>query len=116
MGLCRFCSRHYLVNFDRAGGVRAMHGDLRDGLLGVLILWFLCCLGPNKGNCSQCDHKGQLTRDTGNPHGLLGSENTYVYTVKKTKTKQNRAILCACLQALNILWFHIIQNSFYQCF
>lgn len=67
----------------------AVHGDLWDRLLGVLILWFLCCLGLNKRNCSQRDHsesQSELTRDTGNPHGLVASENTYIHTVKTEDT------------------------------
>lgn len=73
MGLHRFCTRHWLVSLGHAGGQRAVRGDLRDRLLGVLVLWFLCSLSFNKGHCSECNHsyshKGQLTGDTGNPHG-----------------------------------------------
>lgn len=56
VGLHRFCSRHYLVGLGHAGGQRAVHGDLRDGLLGVLVLWFLCSLSFNAGHSSECNH------------------------------------------------------------
>lgn len=73
MGLHRFCAVCYFINPGRGGGQRAVRGDLRNGLLGVRVLWFLSRLGFNNGHRSErthsYSHKGQVMGDTGNPHG-----------------------------------------------
>lgn len=70
MGLHRVCACHYFESLGHAGGYRAVHGDLRDGLLGVLVLWLLCRLSFSTGHHSECNHnysyKGRLAGD--NPH------------------------------------------------
>lgn len=67
MGLHSLCARHDLESLRCAGGHRAVHSDLRDGLLGVLVLWLLRSLSLSAGCHSQCNHsysyKGQLAGD-----------------------------------------------------
>lgn len=71
MGLHRICTRHYLESLGHVGGHRVVHSDLRDRLLGVLVLWFRSSLSFSAGHHSECNHnysqKGQLTGDK--PHG-----------------------------------------------
>lgn len=70
MGLQRLRTRQRLVRLGGAGGHGAVHGDLRDRLLGVLVLWLLCRLSVNTDDHSERNHnyshKGPRTDN--NPH------------------------------------------------
>lgn len=54
--LHRICASHYLEGLGHAGGHRVVHGDLRDWLLGVLVLGLLCSLSISAGHHSECEH------------------------------------------------------------
>lgn len=71
VGLHGICGRHDLKSLGHAGGNGAVDCDLRDGLLGVLVLWLRCSLGFSIGHHSDCNqnysHKSRLAGN--NPHG-----------------------------------------------
>lgn len=77
MGLHRICSWDYFKSLGHAGGYRAVDRDLRDGFLGVLVLWLRSSLSfsvvhHNESNRNY-SHKSRLAGN--NPHGCRGSES-----------------------------------------